>query len=151
MSRSIKKGPFVDDSLLKKSEAATKSGKKDAIKTWSRRSTILPEFVGQTFAVHTGTTLVNVFVPENIVGHRLGKCSATPLFRGHGHISGKSQQKSPTTQKRRLASAERRFCYSTNSCQITFHGVGERDEGEEGISPRASFEPRMHTNGHEKY
>ena len=89
MYRSIKKGPFVDDYLLKKSEAATKSGKKDAIKTWSRRSTILPEFVGQTFAVHNGKTFVNVFVTENMVGHRLGEFSATRLFRGHGQISGK--------------------------------------------------------------
>lgn len=89
MARSIKKGPFVDDSLLKKTEAAGKSGKKDAIKTWSRRSTILPEFVGMNFAVHNGKTFVNVFVTENMVGHRLGEFAATRLFRGHGQISGK--------------------------------------------------------------
>ena len=89
MSRSIKKGPFVDASLLEKVDKVAGSGKKEAIKTWSRRSVILPEFVGQTFAVHNGKTFVNVFVTENMVGHRLGEFAATRLFRGHGQISGK--------------------------------------------------------------
>ena len=89
MSRSIKKGPFVDASLLEKVDKIAGSGKKEAIKTWSRRSVILPEFVGQTFAVHNGKTFVNVFVTENMVGHRLGEFAATRLFRGHGQISGK--------------------------------------------------------------
>ena len=89
MSRSIKKGPFVDASLLDKVDKVAGSGKKEAIKTWSRRSVILPEFVGQTFAVHNGKTFVNVFVTENMVGHRLGEFAATRLFRGHGQISGK--------------------------------------------------------------
>ena len=89
MARSIKKGPFVDAPLLKKVEAANESGKKEVIKTWSRRSVILPEFVGQTFAVHNGKAFTNVFVTENMVGHRLGEFSATRLFRGHGQISGK--------------------------------------------------------------
>ena len=90
MARSIKKGPFVDASVLKKVEAAIKAGnKKEAIKTWSRRSVILPEFVGQTFSVHNGKNFVNVFITENMVGHRLGEFAATRLFRGHGQISGK--------------------------------------------------------------
>ena len=89
MARSIKKGPFVDASLLDKVDKVAGSGKKEAIKTWSRRSVILPEFVGQTFAVHNGKTFVNVFVTENMVGHRLGEFAATRLFRGHGQISGK--------------------------------------------------------------
>ncbi len=89
MSRSIKKGPFVDASLLKKVEAVLNSGKKETIKTWSRRSVILPDFVGQTFAVHNGKAFTNVFVTENMVGHRLGEFSATRMFRGHGQISGK--------------------------------------------------------------
>lgn len=89
MARSIKKGPFVDAPLLKKVEAANESGKKEVIKTWSRRSVILPEFVGQTFAVHNGKAFTNVFVTENMVGHRLGEFSATRNFRGHGQISGK--------------------------------------------------------------
>jgi len=89
MSRSIKKGPFVDASLLEKVDKIAGSGKKEAIKTWSRRSVILPEFVGQTFAVHNGKAFVNVFVTENMVGHRLGEFAATRMFRGHGQISGK--------------------------------------------------------------
>ena len=89
MARSIKKGPFVDAPLLKKVEAANESGKKEVIKTWSRRSVILPEFVGQTFAVHNGKAFTNVFVTENMVGHRLGEFSSTRNFRGHGQISGK--------------------------------------------------------------
>ena len=89
MSRSIKKGPFVDESLVKKVEAAASASGKQIIKTWSRRSVILPEFVGQTFAVHNGKAFINVFVTENMVGHRLGEFAATRLFRGHGQISGK--------------------------------------------------------------
>ena len=88
MSRSIKKGPFVDASLLKKVEKADTT-KKEAIKTWSRRSVILPDFVGLTFAVHNGKSFVNVFITENMVGHRLGEFAATRMFRGHGQISGK--------------------------------------------------------------
>ena len=88
MSRSIKKGPFVDASLLKKVERVDPA-KKEAIKTWSRRSVILPDSVGLTFAVHNGKSFVNVFVTENMVGHRLGEFAATRLFRGHGQISGK--------------------------------------------------------------
>ena len=82
MSRSIKKGPFVDASLLKKVEKADTS-KKEAIKTWSRRSVILPDFVGQTFAVHNGKKFVPVFVTENMVGHKLGEFSPTRTFHGH--------------------------------------------------------------------
>ena len=89
MSRSIKKGPFVDEHLLKKVEAAASASGKQIIKTWSRRSVILPEFVGQTFAVHNGKAFINVFVTENMVGHKLGEFAATRLFRGHGQISGK--------------------------------------------------------------
>ncbi|MBQ1265615.1 MAG: 30S ribosomal protein S19 [Proteobacteria bacterium] len=82
MPRSIKKGPFVDDHLMKKVEANEGSSKK-VIKTWSRRSTILPEMVGMTFAVHNGKSFVTVFVTENMVGHKLGEFSLTRTFRGH--------------------------------------------------------------------
>lgn len=82
MPRSIKKGPFVDDHLMKKVEANEGSSKK-VIKTWSRRSTILPEMVGMTFAVHNGKSFVTVFVTENMVGHKLGEFSMTRTFRGH--------------------------------------------------------------------
>jgi small subunit ribosomal protein S19 len=88
-SRSIKKGPFVDAPLLEKVEAMNDKGEKKVIKTWSRRSMIMPDFVGHTFAVHNGKVFVNVFVTENMVGHRLGEFAATRTFRGHGTISGK--------------------------------------------------------------
>ena len=89
MPRSIKKGPFVDSHLAKKVIAANKSGDKRPIKTWSRRSMIMPEFVGHTFNVHNGRTFVQVLVSENMVGHRLGEFAITRTFRTHGAISGK--------------------------------------------------------------
>jgi small subunit ribosomal protein S19 len=83
MARSIKKGPFVDLHLLKKVEAAQKSNDKRPIKTWSRRSTILPDFVGLTIGVHNGKQHVPVYVTENMVGHKLGEFSHTRIFKGH--------------------------------------------------------------------
>ena len=83
MSRSLKKGPFVDRSLLKKVEAAQASRDKRPIKTWSRRSTILPEFIGLTIAVHNGRQHVPVFINENMVGHKLGEFALTRTFKGH--------------------------------------------------------------------
>ena len=83
MARSIRKGPFVDRSLLKKLEEMTKTNKKSVVKTWSRRSTIIPEFVGHTFAVHNGRKFIPVFVTENMVGHKLGEFSPTRTFVGH--------------------------------------------------------------------
>ena len=83
MGRSLKKGPFVDKHLLKKIEGMNASGQKRAIKTWSRRSTIVPEFIGHTFAVHNGRKFIPVFVTENMVGHKLGEFSPTRTFHGH--------------------------------------------------------------------
>lgn len=83
MARSAKKGPFVESSLLAKIEKAKSSGKRDAIKTWSRRSMVLPEFVGLTIAVHNGKKFVSVFVTENMVGHYLGEFAPTRTFRVH--------------------------------------------------------------------
>ena len=83
MARSVKKGPFVDGHLLVKVEKMSKSGMKRPIKTWSRRSIIIPDFVGHTFNVHNGKTFVNVFVTENMVGHKLGEFSPTRTFRSH--------------------------------------------------------------------
>lgn len=83
MSRSLKKGSFVDGSLLKKVEAAQASRDKRPIKTWSRRSTILPEFIGLTIAVHNGRQHVPVFINENMVGHKLGEFALTRTFKGH--------------------------------------------------------------------
>lgn len=83
MSRSLKKGPFVDQKLLKKIEQVSKSGKKRVIKTWARRSTISPDFVGYTFAVHNGNKFIPVYVSENMVGHKLGEFSPSRIFRQH--------------------------------------------------------------------
>ena len=83
MARSIWKGPFVDMTLIKKAQAVSDSGKKEVIKTWSRRSTILPQFVGLTFGVYNGRKFVPVSVSENMVGHKLGEFSPTRTFKGH--------------------------------------------------------------------
>ena len=83
MSRSLKKGPFVDLPLLEKIEAMNRSGNRQVIKSWSRRSTVLPEMVGYTIAVHNGKKFVPVYVTENMVGHKLGEFAPTRLFRGH--------------------------------------------------------------------
>jgi small subunit ribosomal protein S19 len=83
VARSIKKGPFVDPSLVRKVDALNTSDEKRVIRTWSRRSTITPEMVGQTFAVHNGRKFIPVFVSENMVGHKLGEFSPTRTFHGH--------------------------------------------------------------------
>ncbi|HUD52400.1 30S ribosomal protein S19 [Parvibaculum sp.] len=83
MARSVKKGPFVDGYLLKKAEASRTSARKDVIKTWSRRSTILPQFVGLTFAVHNGKKHIPVLVNEDMVGHKLGEFAPTRTFFSH--------------------------------------------------------------------
>ena len=84
MARAIKKGPFIDASLLKKIEQLNAGGEKKVIKTWSRRSTISPEFVGHTMAVHNGNKFIPVYITENMVGHKLGEFSPSRFFRGHG-------------------------------------------------------------------
>ncbi len=84
MGRSIKKGPYIDPKLLVKIEELNKSITKKVIKTWARRSTIPPEFVGHTIAVHNGKKFIPVFITENMVGHKLGEFSPTRTFRGHG-------------------------------------------------------------------
>ncbi|WP_297954936.1 30S ribosomal protein S19 [uncultured Desulfobulbus sp.] len=83
MGRSIKKGPFVDDHLMRKVEQAQETGSRKVIKTWSRRSDILPEMVGLTFAVHNGNKFIPVYVTENMVGHKLGEFSPTRTYYGH--------------------------------------------------------------------
>ena len=83
MARSTKKGPFVDTHLMVKVEALNTANKKEVVKTWSRRSTIFPEFVGHTFAVHNGRKFIPVYCTENMVGHKLGEFSATRTFKGH--------------------------------------------------------------------
>lgn len=89
MSRSLKKGPYIDANLNKKVAAMVESGKNTVIKTWSRASMISPEFVGQTIAVHNGNKFIPVYVTENMVGHKLGEFALTRTFRGHGGKKGK--------------------------------------------------------------
>lgn len=93
MPRSVKKGPFVDDSLMKKVNRAIKENSHQVIKTWSRRSTIFPEFIGLTFAVHNGKKFVPVFITEDMVGHKLGEFSPTRLFYSHAGGDKKSRLK----------------------------------------------------------
>jgi small subunit ribosomal protein S19 len=90
MSRSLKKGPFADDHLLKKVDALNASNEKKVIRTWSRRSQIMPDFIGHTIAVHNGKKFIPVYVTENMVGHRLGEFSPTRTYKGHVAKSDKS-------------------------------------------------------------
>jgi small subunit ribosomal protein S19 len=84
MARSVKKGPYIDQRLLSRIEAMNRSGDKRVLKTWARASTISPEFVGHTVAVHNGNKFIPVYITENMVGHKLGEFAPTRLFRGHG-------------------------------------------------------------------
>ena len=93
MSRSSKKGPFVDEKLLKKVMAQKAGGAKTPIKTWARRSQIPPEFVGHTFLVHQGKNFVTVFITESMVGHRLGEFAPTRIFRSHGTVTKRTLEK----------------------------------------------------------
>jgi small subunit ribosomal protein S19 len=95
MPRSLKKGPFIDDSLAKKVQELNDTGQKKVVKTWSRRSTILPEFVGHTFAVHNGNKFIPIYVTENMVGHKLGEFAPTRTFRGH---AGKMTERSSSVK-----------------------------------------------------
>ena len=90
MSRSLKKGPFVDTSLLEKLEALNRANEKKIVKTWSRRSTVIPEMVGHTMAVHNGKKFIPVYVTENMVGHKLGEFAPTRTFKGHTTKSEKA-------------------------------------------------------------
>ena len=99
MARSIKKGPFVDGHLLKKVESAAAAKDKRPIKTWSRRSTVLPDFVGLTIAVHNGKQHIPVYVTENMVGHKLGEFAPTRTFKGHTTKTEKASASSPAGGK----------------------------------------------------
>ena len=92
MSRSLKKGPFVDTPLLEKIEAMNRGGEKKVVKTWSRRSTVIPEFVGHTLAVHNGKKFIPVYVTENMVGQKLGEFAPTRQFKGHTTKTEKAAQ-----------------------------------------------------------
>jgi small subunit ribosomal protein S19 len=95
MSRSLKKGPFVDTSLLEKVEAMNRAQEKKVIKTWSRRSTVVPEMVGHTVAVHNGRKFIPVYVTENMVGHKLGEFAPTRQFKGHTTRTEKAATAAP--------------------------------------------------------
>ena len=90
MARSLKKGPYVFDRLLKKVQMLNENNKKEVIKTWSRRSTIFPDFIGHTFAVHNGKEFIPVYVTEDMVGHKLGEFAPTRTFKGHGDHTERS-------------------------------------------------------------
>jgi small subunit ribosomal protein S19 len=90
MSRSIKKGPYVNHNLVEKVAKMNETGKKTVLKTWSRRSMIVPDFVGYTFAVHNGNKFIPVYITENMVGHKLGEFAATRVFRGHSGNKAKA-------------------------------------------------------------
>ena len=93
MSRSLKKGPFIDAHLMKKIEVMNQANDKKVLRTWSRRSTIHPDFVGHTIAVHNGRKFIPVYVTENMVGHKLGEFSATRTFKGHSAKAGEAAAK----------------------------------------------------------
>ncbi len=93
MGRSLKKGPYIDEKLMKKAMAAKSGGSRAPIKTWARSCQISPEFVGLTFLVHQGKTFVTVYVTESMVGHRLGEFAPTRTFKGHGKMTEKSVSK----------------------------------------------------------
>ena len=95
MSRSLKKGPFVDTALLEKLESLNRANEKKVIKTWSRRSTVIPEMIGHTMAVHNGKKFIPVYVTENMVGHKLGEFSPTRTFRGHTTKTEKAASAAP--------------------------------------------------------
>ena len=95
MARSVKKGPFVDSHLVKKVEALNSSGEKRIVRTWSRRSTITPEMIGHTLAVHNGRKFIPVYVSENMVGHKLGEFSPTRTFKGHTTKTEKAAAPAP--------------------------------------------------------
>jgi small subunit ribosomal protein S19 len=96
MGRSIKKGPYLDARLAKKVQVMEQAGKKSVIKTWSRRSTITPDCIGHTFAVHNGNKFIPVYVTENMVGHKLGEFAPTRTFKGH---SGNNKSEAPAAKK----------------------------------------------------
>lgn len=96
MPRSVKKGPFIDDHLLKQIHRLNKRGEKTVIKTWSRRSTIIPEMVGHTVAVHNGKKFIPIYITENTVGHKLGEFAPTRTFRGHSTRTEKTTSVAPS-------------------------------------------------------
>jgi small subunit ribosomal protein S19 len=105
MGRSVKKGPYVEESLMVKIRALNDRNEKKVFKTWSRRSTITPDFVGHTLAVHNGNKFIPVYITENMVGHKLGEFAATRLFRGHGAKGSAAEREAEAAAAEENASA----------------------------------------------
>ena len=120
MTRSIWKGPFVDNSLIKKAEKLSQSGRKEVLKTWSRRSTILPEFVGLTFGVYNGQKFVPVTINEQMVGHKLGEFSPTRTFKGHTAADKKAEKSSQSGRKEVIKTWSRRSTILPQFVGLTF-------------------------------
>ena len=110
MARSTKKGPFIDQHLLKKVEVMNASSEKKVIKTWSRRSTIIPDIIGHTFAVHNGKKFIPVYVTENMVGHKLGEFSPTRTFKGHSARKDKKESGIRPPVEQSKAGSSRSYC-----------------------------------------
>jgi small subunit ribosomal protein S19 len=106
MGRSVKKGPYVEESLMVKIRALNERNEKKVFKTWSRRSTITPDFVGHTLAVHNGNKFIPVYITENMVGHKLGEFAATRLFRGHGAKGSAAEREAESTESTAAAGGE---------------------------------------------
>ena len=134
MARSVWKGPFVDGYLLKKAENARESGRNEVIKTWSRRSTILPQFVGLTFGVYNGHKFVPVLVTENMVGHKFGEFAPTRTF--HGHSADKKAKRAPTP----WASPRRNAVWPDNEAQAVARTLARQPAQ---AQPRGQSDPRQ--------
>ena len=113
MSRSIKKGPYIEASLEKRILAMNESGKKDVVKTWSRASVISPDFVGHTVAVHNGNKFIPVYVTENMVGHKLGEFSPTRSFRGHAGAKNKGKKSTLNSKGFMLLFSSTSYCVTS--------------------------------------
>ena len=120
MSRSLKKGPYVEESLLRKVEKMQASGKKQPIKTWSRRSMVLPDFVGLTFAIHNGRQHMPIFITENMVGHRLGEFAPTRTFKSHGNSAAKVEKMKSAGKKQPIKTWSRRSMVLPDFVGLTF-------------------------------
>ena len=138
MARSLKKGPFADASLLKKVDAMNAAGQKQVIKTWSRRSTIFPSFVGHTFAVHDGRKHVPVYVTEDMVGHKLGEFVATRTYRGHG-----KDEKDATTA---LAILEYNPRYASSIIKKLLQSAIANAENNNGMNPENLYVAECYAN-----
>ena len=127
MSRSLKKGPFVDTSLLEKIESMNRANEKKVVKTWSRRSTVIPEMVGHTMAVHNGKKFIPVYVTENMVGHKLGEFAPTRAFKGH---TTKTEKAAATAAAARRAPARR--VRGRSGCRVSHQHRASTGEGRHG-------------------